>query len=171
MNNWQEKPEVKKGNIGERIVNELLSKDNYIIYRPITNGSHKIDFFAHKQDSDKNIICVEAKSKKRMACYIETGFNYSNYLHYIEIQEKYGIDTYVYFIDDFEECIYGSWLKDLGEGNKMGEVITWPLQKMQFHRWLNENELIELKEYTKENYDYSKVKKYFKDKQLDLPLK
>jgi len=170
--NWDNKPEVKKGAIGERIVNEILSKKGYIVYRPISDGAHKIDFFAHKESAEKKIICIEAKAKKRMAKYYETGFNFNAYLHYKEIQEKHNIDTYVYFIDDFEGCIYGAWLNDLGEGRQVpgdtGLVIVWDLSKMELYRKLTENELIELKQYTKNgSYDYSKIEKYFDDDCFD----
>jgi len=165
---WEDKPEVKKGAIGERIVNEILSNFGYIVYRPISDGAHKIDFFAHKESAEKKIICIEAKAKKRMAKYYETGFNYNAYLHYKEIQEKHHIDTFVYFIDDFEECIYGQWLNNLGEGRtipgKTGIVIVWDLCKMQLFRKLTNEELIELSQYTKNgSYDYSTVEKYFDD--------
>jgi len=169
---WENKPEVKKGAIGERIVNEILSKQGYIVYRPITPGSHKIDFFAHKPDSDKKVIAVEAKAKKRMAKYQMTGFNYSSYLHYKEIQEEYNMDTYVYFIDDYEGYVYGAWLSDLGEPNNIpgrtGDVVVWELKKMQLFRKLTIEEIKEIEQYTKDIYDYSKAIKYFdfKDPQL-----
>lgn len=169
---WEDKPEVKKGAIGERIVNEILTKKGYIVYRPITGGSHKIDFFAHSADRQKQIICIEAKAKKRMAVYCETGFNYNAYLHYKEIQGKNKIDTYVYFIDDFEECIYGAWLTDLGEGTRRGnngdDVIVWNLSKMELYRKLTTLELEELKLITKPNkYNYNNVEKYFDDDCFD----
>ena len=168
---WIDKPEVKKGAIGERIVNEILSKKGYIVYRPISDGAHKIDFFAHKENTEKKIICVEAKAKKRMAIYCETGFNYNAYLHYKEIQEKHNIDTYVYFIDDFEGCIYGNWLNDLGEGRKIngstGGVIVWDLSKMIPFRKLKDDELLELTQFTSKNYDYSKTEIYFDDDCFD----
>lgn len=171
MSKWIDKPEVKKGAIGERIVNEILSKKGYIVYRPITEGSHKIDFFAHRADIKKQVICIEAKAKKRMACYYETGFDYRSYLHYMELLEKYNIESYVYFIDDFEECIYGAWLSNLGEGIRRGnnedDVIVWNLSKMELYRKLSEEELIELKKYTKQYYDYSKTEKYFDDSCYD----
>lgn len=206
---WEEKSEVKKGNIGERIVNEILSKKGYIIYRPITKGAHKIDFFAHREDIEKRIICIEAKAKRRMAKHTKTGFNLNAYLHYKEIQEKYNIETYVYFIDDFEGWVYGNWLNELGEGMlplsenlsiryglerwilfnefenfiinkfknilpnsfiKQQTVIVWDLDKMKKERKLTEDELIELSKYTKENYDYSKVVKYFEKELLQQKI-
>jgi len=166
-NNWQNKPEVKKGSIGEQIVNEILSKEGYVVYRPISEGAHKIDFFAHKEDAQKKIICVEAKAKKRMAIYCETGFNYTNYLHYKEIYEKHNIETFVYFIDDFEECIYGALLSELGEGTRRANVIVWDLGRMNPYRKLTHSELVELKKYTQVNYDYSKAEKYFDDDCFD----
>lgn len=125
-----------------------------------TNGSHKIDYFAHS-GIKKTLICCEVKSKRRMAYYPETGFNVSNYKHYIEIMDNYNIDTFVFFVDDFEECIYGQWLSKLGEGTIRRNVITWGLSLMKKISNLNEAEIYELRKFTSENYDYSSVKRYF----------
>lgn len=163
--NWQDKTEVKKGNIGELLVKEFLEKNGFTLYSPVTEGSHKVDYFAHSE-KEKNVICAEVKTKRRMAFHERTGFNYSNYLHYKELYEKHKIPTYIFFVDDFEKCIYGQWLHKLGEGVVMGtgwnEVIVWDLNLMDKKRELTESEVLEISKYTKENYDYSGVIKYFK---------
>ena len=129
--NWIDKPQVKKGNIGEAYVKQFLEKKGYIVYAPVTDGAHKIDFFAHN-GKEKNVICIEAKAKKRMAYFEETGFNYDSYLHYLEVQEKHSIPTYIFFIDEFEKCIYGQWLHKLGNGIRRSScnVIVWPLASL-----------------------------------------
>ena len=47
--NWQDKTEVKKGNIGELLVKEFLEKNGFTLYSPVTEGSHKVDYFAHSE--------------------------------------------------------------------------------------------------------------------------
>jgi len=162
---WNNKPEVKKGSIGERIVNEILTRMDYIVYRPITDGAHKVDFFAHKIGTDKNIVAVEAKAKRRMAKYTQTGFNYSNFLHYKELYDKNGIDTYVFFIDNFEGGVYGAWLSELGEGSRFNgrgtDVNLWNLKLMRPIRKLTPAEIEELSRYTKECYSYTATTKFF----------
>jgi len=167
---WIDRPEVKKGMIGEKYVQEFLGKKGFIIYKPITEGSHKIDFFTHHGEQ-KRVVCVEVKAKRRMAKYQKTGFNYDCYLQYKELWDKHKIPTYVFFIDDFEECIYGNWLNELGEGWRppnYNKVIVWDLDKMKFLRKLTPVEIFEANQYTKENYDYSKVSKYFLNNQLKI---
>jgi len=161
---WQDKKEVKKGNIGEDIVLNLLKQRGYIVYSPKTEGSHKIDYFAHN-GKEKNVICCEVKTKKRMAKYPETGFNVSAYEHYNEMLIKHNIRTFVFFVDDFEECIYGNWLDELGEGTKRGggrdSVIVFQLNKMKKITQLSNEVVAEISKHTTEKYDYSNVKKYF----------
>ena len=159
---WDDKKEVKKGKIGEQCAKMFLEEKGFTVYKPITNGSHKIDYFAH-HGNNKNVIALEAKTKKRMAKMCKTGFNYDNYLHYKEIEEKHNIPTYIFFVDDFEECIYGQWLDKLGEGQIIKNVIVWPLEKMNKIRDLLKEEIEELKKNSaKDNYDYTAVKPYFK---------
>ena len=42
--NWNNKITVKKGNIGEQIIRNFFEKKGWIIYKPITNKAHWIDF-------------------------------------------------------------------------------------------------------------------------------
>lgn len=158
---WDDKKEVKKGNIGESIIQDFLIEKGFIFYRPAIDGAHKIDFFAHKSGAKKKVIAVEVKSKRRMAFRLETGFNYSNYLHYKEILEDHNIDTFFFFVDDFEECIYGAWLSQLGEGCRIGDVIVWSLRLMKVIRKLTKEEVSHLKNKTNERIDYTNVVKFF----------
>jgi Holliday junction resolvase-like predicted endonuclease len=161
---WQDKKQVKKGNIGEDIVLELLEKRGYIVYSPKTDGSHKIDYFAHN-GSSKNVICCEVKTKRRMARYDQTGFNVSAYEHYNEMLIKHNIRTFVFFVDDFEGCIYGNWLDELGDGNIKGSgrdrVIVFNLSNMKMICELNEDVVNQISKFTTEKYDYKNTKKYF----------
>jgi hypothetical protein len=161
--NWQDKKEVKKGNIGEDIISDFLEGHNFILYKPITDGAHKIDYFAHS-GRDKKVICCEVKTKRRMAKMAFTGFNVSCYKHYMEIYEKHNIETFVFFVDDFEACVYGQWLNKLADGKVIegrNSVIVWPLSSMKKIRDIDDETLTELRQYTTENYNYSNVKKYF----------
>ena len=158
---WSEKTEVKKGCIGENYAKQFLEEKGFILYAPVTNGAHKIDYFAHS-GNDKRVIAIDAKAKKRMAKYCETGINTSQLIHYKEIMEKHKIPVFLYFVDDFEECIYGQWLQLLGEGIERKNVTVWDLSKMVLIRTLNKKEVDELKKYSKkDSYDYSNVKKFF----------
>ena len=165
--NWHDKTEVKKGDIGEEIVKNILEKKGYIVYKPITNGAHKIDYFVHS-GSEKKIMCCEVKTKRRMARYARTGCDISSHEQYLEIYKKHNIDTFIFFVDDFEECIYGQWLSVLGEGiiiNRYSKVIVWELSTMKKIIELTNDQVSEINKFTKEVYDYSNVVKYFEPKQ------
>ena len=164
---WQNKPEVKKGNIGEKYAREFLEQKGFIVYKPVSDGAHKIDFFAHN-GTNKRVVAIEAKAKKRMAKFTKTGFNTSNLIHYKEIEKRHSIPTFIYFVDEFEGCVYGQWLSKLSDGCEKGCVTVWELSEMEFIRWLTAEEIKELKECSnKDNYDYSTVKKYFKNMFFD----
>lgn len=161
-NLWQSRPEVKKGNIGEKYAREFLERKGFIVYKPVSEGAHKIDFFAHN-GADKKVVAIEAKSKKRMAKCTKTGFNTTNLIHYKEIERRHSIPTFIYFVDEFEECVYGQWLSKLSDGCEKGIVTVWELSEMEFIRWLTPKEVLELKECSKpDNYDYSNVQQFFK---------
>jgi hypothetical protein len=156
MEDWQEKKEVKKGNIGEKIVQDFLEQNNFILYKPVTNGAHKIDYFAHS-GQNKSVICCEVKTKARMAWKCKTGFNISCYNHYNELKIKHNINTFIFFVDDFEKCVYGQWLHLLNNPEYIKDSIVWPLNQMKLIRKLNEYEINEILIYSQRKYDYSNV--------------
>lgn len=159
--NWQNKTEVKRGNIGERIVAELITKHGYIHYGALTEGAHLIDFFCLK-GSSKDLFCIEVKTKKRMASREATGFNTRNFKEYIELSDKHKMDIVFIFVDDFEECIYSARLADIRDhGVEIKTVTIFPLNKMNFIRKLTEVELQELRTHWRSSYNYSNVKKFF----------
>lgn len=166
---WSAKQEVKKGNLGEKYARQFLEEKGFIVYKPITDGAHKIDYFAHS-GKDKRVIALDAKTKKRRARYCDTGFNHSNYLHYLELNQKYGIKSYLYFVDDFEGCIYGQWLDKLSVGKIENGIIYWHLKEMeQPIRWLTPEEIQELKENsTPCKYDYTYTERFFKQESLSV---
>lgn len=161
-NSWGDKPQVIKGNIGERIVLEFLTQQNFVVYKPTDGQAHKIDYFAHN-GKQKRVIAVEAKTKKRMATKPKTGFNTNALEHYREIEQKHNIPTFVFFIDDFEMCVYGQWLSKLTNPETINNVTVWLLDEMKFIRWLTESEIKELQQFGEnKTYNYKNTIKFFK---------
>ena len=162
--NWHDKAEVKKGDKGEEIVTDMLDKQGYIIYKPITDGAHVIDRFSCKKNQIWELSAVEIKTKKRMWKYEKTGFDINAYYNYTNLKERNNMDTHVYFVDDFEEYIYSAWLSQLTGATEIGSVIVWDLSQMKIERKLTEDELKEIRQNSKKDkYDYSNIKKYFGD--------
>lgn len=158
---WHDKTEVKAGDLGEIIIHDFLEKQGFILYRPVTNGAHKIDFFGHS-GKEKAVYAFEVKTKRRRALKCDTGFNHSNFIHYEEIRKKHNINTFIFFVDVHEAKIYGQWLHKLENPKIENGIIYWGLDQMKVIRELTEYELNSISTYSRENYDYSKTPQYFK---------
>lgn len=164
--NWNNKTQVKKRNIGERIIKELLEKEGYIVYETTTEGAHGFDKFAMK--NKETIIYVECKSKARRNKYPDTGIDIKHYNDYKRISEKYNMDIYIFFIDEMLGEIYGNWLRELEKPTKIIHksvtinyplkskgIIYFPLINMNRNiRKLNKHEIQLLRQYSTRNYDY-----------------
>lgn len=158
--NWQNKKTTKKGNIGEDIIRAMLRRQGYVIYEPVDDAPHLIDIFCHHVEKD--LICIEVKTKRRRANWQDTGFDTRHYKEYIRLLENHRLDTFIAFVDDFEGCIYGQKLSHLMqfESEYKGQVY-FPLSEMQFVHKLSGEQIKELRKLTTERYDYSKVRKFF----------
>ena len=80
QNNWEEKIETKKGNIGENIIKNFLEKKDYLVYKCITEKSHFFDNIIFKTNEQPRMI--EIKTYARRNFFPDTGINYNHYLTY-----------------------------------------------------------------------------------------
>jgi hypothetical protein len=108
---WESKPTVKKGNIGERLVREHLESKGYIVYEPQTVGAHGFDKLAIR--NKRQAIIAECKAKARRTKYEDTGINIKHLEEYEYIGKKYNLPVYIYFIDEMQGKIYGNTLEEL----------------------------------------------------------
>ena len=67
--NWKELPQVKKGNIGEKVLHKYLCEMNYTIYNPTTNKSHPFDGLVYSGNNLKFLYDVKTKGKTNI--YLE----------------------------------------------------------------------------------------------------
>ncbi len=164
--NWEERTTVKKGNVGERLVNEWLIQHNYIPYSPDASGAHPFDRLVASRDK-KTIFIADAKTKAKRKYYPDTGINISHYQEYKFIQEKYGIDVFIFFVDEESEEIYGNILKKLDENKTVfhnGKNIQYPfeykgiryfpIEQMKMIAKIPKKETQILKSYSTENEAY-----------------
>lgn len=168
---WKNRKEVKKGEIGEKIIAKLLEEKGYIVYVPITEKAHAFDMLAVK--NKKVFRIAEVKSYPRMLYYDATGINEKHYEEYLYIMKETGILVLIFFIDECDKCIYLANLDKLKEekiifdrlkkknikfpfllNSKNGKKRLFHLSQLLKLKELNKEEIIELKKYTTRNEIY-----------------
>tara|TARA_R100001015_G_C4620740_1_gene177763 strand:+ start:1186 stop:1689 length:504 start_codon:yes stop_codon:yes gene_type:complete len=162
---WEDKTQVKKGNIGESIVKEYLESIGYMVYEPVTKGEHSFDKIAVKDKN--NILIVEVKTKARMNKFNATGFDIRVYKHYKSIKEKYNIPLYCFFVDEYLGKIYGNELclleKKYIDVKKViypnteiaNNIILFSLDSMHTIHSLSNTEINQIKKHNTRNYNYN----------------
>lgn len=170
---WQERQEVKKGDYGETIVDRYLREEGFIPYYPVSKDKpHPIDRFVSSPDK-KDIFVADVKTKAKRKYYPDTGFDYADYESYIYIRKKYGMNVFIFFVDEYLEELYGNFLQELKqekeihykgkrieypkiETNKNGrKEIYFPLENMKRHiREINSKDIEALKDISNRNYKY-----------------
>ena len=127
--NWQDLPRVKKGNIGESLVNKYLVAHGYIPYSPDVGGSHPFDRIVVAKNK-KRIFIAESKTKPARKYYPDTGIELKHYEEYCFIEHKHNLDVFLFFVDEDAGKIYGNWLKKLSASVDVihnGRMLTYPI--------------------------------------------
>ena len=154
--NWEDKPQVKKGDIGEDAVERYLEGQGYIVYKPMTDAAHPFDRFCVKDKTD--IFIAEVKTKPKRKYYPDTGFNYKHYKEYLYMQDEKKIPVFIFFVDEESGSIYGNWLdnmakeKTIQHNNKLinypkveNGIIYFPIESMRDIEELRESEIESIK--------------------------
>lgn len=126
---WNDLPQVKKGNLGEEIVDRLLERKGYVPYHPVFDGPHPFDRICASADK-KKLIIVEVKTKPARGSYPDTGINVSVYNVYKEIERTHNIRLYLAFVDEIKKQIYGGWLQNLDKTTSVeigGKYRVYPV--------------------------------------------
>lgn len=164
---WHERSTVKKGDLGEMLVDKFLVDHDCIPYVPQADRAHPFDRLCATADK-KTIFIAEVKSKARRTYYPDTGINTSHLADYQHIQEKHSIKVYLFFVDEDEKRIYGGWLNDLLTPRtvshqlktisyplQQGRVMYFPLEAMTDICPLDDESANELKKLSTRNYSYN----------------
>jgi len=167
--NWEDKPEVKKGNLGEAIIDKYLRGKGLVPYFPAPGGAHPFDRLCASSDK-QTIYVAEVKTKPRRVKYPDTGIDWKHYLDYQNIQAKYHIDVYLYFVDELEKAIYGGKLnallqehrvrnngKQLWYPLKWNNILYFPLALMEPIATLSDEQVYELKRLSNRNNKYNEM--------------
>lgn len=150
--NWEDKIEVKKGNIGEDIIQSFLENKGWIIYKPTTkNKAHFFDMVC-TYNKDK-IICIDVKTKARLNKWAAQGIDLKHYNNYIDAQKIMNTPFYIIFIDDKLGDVH---LLDLTKGIKSFMVneyiIAWYLKDMNYLFNIGDDKIKILSEFDSRNY-------------------
>jgi len=129
MNQTSSEEEI--GWYGERIVDMELKRRGFKLYH-CDEKFHQFDRIAVGgwNEKDLQIFGYDVKTKPRLFSCIETGCNTDSYKRYLYIKNTLGIKFYLFFVDWFEECIYGDELEQLGQGDEGHKLTCWPLERM-----------------------------------------
>lgn len=162
---WNDKIEVKKGNLGEDIVKRWLHKKGLIVYEPVTDAPHAFDKLVSK--GKDVLVIVEVKTKPRRMYYPDTGINIKHYNEYIKVSKKYDIPVCLFFVDEYLGQIYCGYLSELSKAKRVkfkNKELTYPLKlrdiiyfyqpDMLVIHELSPKEVSEIKKYTTRKYDY-----------------
>jgi len=130
--NWEDRPEVQKGNIGEKLVDEYLLRKGIVPYRPIVSQAHPFDRLCASADK-KRIYVAEVKTKPRREFYPDTGIDWHHFNDYVFIAMQHSMDVFIYFVDEILKSIYGgeliSSLAQTRQVKHQGRVLTYPLKQ------------------------------------------
>ena len=152
--NWEDKTEVKKGDIGENIVRKYLENKGYIIYQPKTKGAHYFDMLCTKNKQE--VIALDVKTKARLNAYEATGINLTHYEDYKRLMNTTKIPFYIYFVDEMEGKVYRQLLNKLPEPFKLNKyIVCWYLKDLIHLFNLTKEEKKELQEFNTRSYEYN----------------
>jgi len=125
-----DRPQARKGFIGEDIVRRHLEAKNVVVYGPETDAAHPFDKLCATKDK-RSIFIAEAKAKPARTFYPDTGINTSHLEDYRHIRERYRMEIFVYFVDEDSETIYGNKLSVLEQPREVehkGRQLSYPLR-------------------------------------------
>ncbi len=134
---WNNKSEVKIGDMGESLVKDYFEKQGWVIYKPETEKAHPFDRLAVK--GKDRLMIIEVKTKPHRLKYPDTGFDINHYDIYKNTSLKHNMEVFVAFVDPNKSKIYGNYLSILEEKTiinnttyplKYKGIIYFPLEKM-----------------------------------------
>jgi hypothetical protein len=161
FDDWHERKNVKKGDIGEQIVIDYLANKGYVVYKSITQGTHPFDNLCASRDK-KKIFIAEVKTKEARKYYPDTGINIKSYDEYKFIQDKYNLRVYLFFVDATNKKVYGNLLQELETEVVVGKytyplrqkgIIYFSLSNMKTIAELTEEQSNTIKEFNTKNYE------------------
>ncbi len=159
---------LEKGGYAENIIRGLLEKKGFIVYCPMTDGSHAFDILAIQ--NKERVIALDVKAKARRTYWPDTGVNQRHFETYVAFSQRHSIDFWIIFVDEYKKEIYGNTLEKLETPRKVGnreyprieptrsgtKIRYWPLEAMIGMGRLPSDAAEILGQSSQRNYEYPK---------------
>lgn len=156
---FADKRTTRLGAVGERIVDEHLAAKGFVPYAPsLSDCPHAFDRLIVKRNK-REVFIAECKTKPQRVRYPDQGIDIRHYNEYRYIQDKYGLRTFLFFVDSDRAAVYGHWLDVLDEPREVevrpretrqypwrsGGIIYFPTEIMRHIRNLDPDVVMELR--------------------------
>jgi hypothetical protein len=153
---WKERPQYKKGDIGEQIVRSYLEGKGWIVYEPVTDGPHYFDKLATKNKD--RVIALDVKTKARLNYWSAQGINIKHYNEYINFTKTTSIPFFLFFVDDKNGDVHMVNILDLQDPiYPNSAIIAWDLKQMDYLFNIGEENIRLLSQFDTRNHDYSPI--------------
>ena len=146
---------LKKGEIGENIIINLLEKKGWIVYTPFTKGkAHYFDILAtYKKEK---AIAIDVKTKARLNKWSAQGIDLRHYNQYKKFIENHKVPFYLVFIDDKLGDVHLADIENLSNPIYPNEkIIAWRLSDMKYIMNIGKDAIKELSKYDQRNYKFN----------------
>lgn len=129
---------TRKGEIGERIVEQWLRDHGYEVFRPGDLGnSHTADFLTLPKKARCGVIVCDAKAKAARLKYQDTGFDIEHWHRYRSMGEAHGMRVFIFWVDEDLGKIYGNFLDVLEERHWHKNLATGNTVKVAYPKTEN----------------------------------
>ena len=144
---------LKKGELGEKIIQEYLESKGWVVYFPFTkNKAHAFDILC--TFNKEKVIAIDVKTKARMNKYNAQGINLKSYNEYLKFKEKMSIEFYLIFVDDKNGDVHTFEIGKEIKNFKIGKIIFWWIKDMKFMFNIGKEKIEELSKFDQRNYNY-----------------
>jgi Holliday junction resolvase len=144
---------LKKGELGEKIIQEYLESKGWIVYFPFTkNKAHAFDILCTL--NKEKVIAIDVKTKARMNKYNAQGINLKSYNEYLKFKEKMSIEFYLVFVDDKNGDVHTFEIGKEIENFTIGKIIFWWIKDMKFMFNIGKEKIEELSKFDQRKYNY-----------------
>lgn len=159
---WKDQKQVKKGDIGEKIIHNYLSKKLLTIYSPTTQNSHICDGIVFK--SEKLFFLYDVKTKGKTNIHNAQGIDKIHFNRYNELMNQLKIPFFIYFVDDHNGDVHLADLQKLNVKGyinikKDGSIIGWDVENLKYLFTIDQEKINELNKYNTRNYSYKHIQK------------